>query len=373
MIDKSDNNSFDQDAKTVSRDMRQFLQQIATGPALSKDLNATDARLGMEYILDGRADEVQAAIFLIALRMKRETIEELHGVLQALLARTKTIEVDVPDLIDIADPFDGYVRGVPIAPFLPPLLAACGVPTISNGVSSMGPKYGITAHRVLGAAGCPVGLTLESAANQIADNDIGWSYIDQSQSCPALYRLLELRTRIVKRPCLTTLEVLLGPMRAKRTHLMTGYVHKPYPPIYTELARLAGYSSAMVVRGIEGGVIPSLNQASKYFSYQDGMPDEEIRLDPKMAGVISVTRTVSWPMDKERLESHDGLVNYCVEQGLGALGGEGGPFREGLLYSASLCLLHLGRAPDWATARVYAKKALDSGEGLARFQRATQQ
>ena len=56
----------------------------------------------------------------------------------------------------------------------------------------MGPKYGITAHRVLGAAGCPVGLTLESAASQIADNDIGWSYVDQSQACPALYRLLEL-------------------------------------------------------------------------------------------------------------------------------------------------------------------------------------
>ena len=85
MIDKSDNNSIDRDAKTVSRDMRQFLQQIATGPALSKDLSATDARSGMEYILDGRADEVQAAIFLIALRMKRETIAELHGVLKALL------------------------------------------------------------------------------------------------------------------------------------------------------------------------------------------------------------------------------------------------------------------------------------------------
>ena len=69
MINKSDNNSYDQDATTVSRDMRQFLQQIATGPTLSKDLSVTDARLGMEYILDGRADEVQAAIFLIALRM----------------------------------------------------------------------------------------------------------------------------------------------------------------------------------------------------------------------------------------------------------------------------------------------------------------
>ena len=88
MIDKSDNNSIDRDAKTVSRDMRQFLQQIATGPALSKDLSATDARSGMEYILDGRADEVQAAIFLIALRMKRETIAELHGALQATLAQT---------------------------------------------------------------------------------------------------------------------------------------------------------------------------------------------------------------------------------------------------------------------------------------------
>ncbi|GIT27005.1 MAG: hypothetical protein CM1200mP41_30490 [Gammaproteobacteria bacterium] len=154
---------------------------------------------------------------------------------------------------------------------------------------------------------------------------------------------------------------------------MTGYVHKPYPPIYTELARLAGYSSAMVVRGIEGGVIPSLNQASKCFSYQDGMPDEEMRLDPKTAGVISVTRTVPWPVDKERLESHVDSSITVWDKGSVRWA------ERWVRLGRGFCTVHRyvcciwGGFLIWATARVCATRALDSGESLARFQRATQQ
>ena len=69
--------------------MRQYIQKIATGPELSKDLSREEARDGMRLILSGDADPVQAAIFLIALRMKRETMPENLGVLDALLDQTR--------------------------------------------------------------------------------------------------------------------------------------------------------------------------------------------------------------------------------------------------------------------------------------------
>jgi len=74
--------------------MRSFLQRIATGPELSKDLSREEARVGMRLVLDGLVDPVQAGIFLIALRMKRETDDENCGVLDAL--REATLRVTAP-------------------------------------------------------------------------------------------------------------------------------------------------------------------------------------------------------------------------------------------------------------------------------------
>ena len=65
-------------------DMYTCLQKIATGPELSKNLSEHEAYRAMSLILEEGVDEVQAGIFLIALRMKRETDEELRGVLKAL-------------------------------------------------------------------------------------------------------------------------------------------------------------------------------------------------------------------------------------------------------------------------------------------------
>ena len=362
--------------------MRQYIQKIATGPELSKDLSREEARDGMRRILSGDADPVQAAIFLIALRMKRETMPENLGVLDALLEHTCQARTTVDDVLDLSDPFDGFTRGMPAAPFLPPVLAACGVATVGNGAESIGPKYGATHRKVLRAAGVNVDLSPEEASRQLANKDVGWAYVDQRTACPKLHDLVSLRTKIVKRPCLTTLEVLLGPVRgAKRTHLVTGYVHKPYPPIYTALARSSGYASAIIVRGVEGGVIPSLNQPSKLFSYQGEGPDTEIRLDPAECAIESPDRAVPLPENLPLQEADDeikGLVNAdalaqaAATAGLAALTGEVGPVRDSLVYGAALCLCHLGRYPDQATAAEKVRRVLDKGHAARRLEGAVQ-
>lgn len=52
--------------------MRHVLNRIATGPELSKDLSVDQAREAMGWILQGKVDPVQTAVFLIELRMKRD-------------------------------------------------------------------------------------------------------------------------------------------------------------------------------------------------------------------------------------------------------------------------------------------------------------
>ena len=74
-------------------------------------------------ILDDEIDPVQAAIFLIALRMKRETMDENLGVHDAIIETTHSINIATDNLINIADPYDGFSRNLPSSIFLLPVLA----------------------------------------------------------------------------------------------------------------------------------------------------------------------------------------------------------------------------------------------------------
>jgi len=99
--------------------MRSIIQRIATGPELSKDISRAEARAGMRLVLDGAVDPVEAGVFLIALRMKRESDDEMCGLLDAIRDAAQSVVAPVDELIDLGDPYDGYARSLPIAPFLP--------------------------------------------------------------------------------------------------------------------------------------------------------------------------------------------------------------------------------------------------------------
>lgn len=359
--------------------MASYLKRIAVGPEMSKDLTREEARDGMELILRRAVDQVQAAVFLIALRMKRESDDENRGVLDALRATTHAAGAALDDLVDLADPYDGFIRHLPAAPFLPAVLAACGAPAVSHGCRAMGPKFGLTHHRILAAAGAPVDLMPEQAAARLADPAVGWAYLDQAAFHPELHGLTELRRLIVKRPCLSTLEKLCGPVRASRTHLIVGYVHSAYERLLPLVARDAGYASALVIRGVEGGVVPPLNAQARVVSYREGGPDESWKVDPRDAGVDSSLRAAplaSTPDEAAADESFDEatqerdlshLAARAAEAGLDALKGHAGPTRDGLVLTAAIILRQAGRTETLADGADLARRAIDGGEAFRRF------
>jgi anthranilate phosphoribosyltransferase len=356
--------------------MHSILQRIATGPELSKDISRAEARDGMRAILDGHIDPVRAAIFLIALRMKRETDDENLGILDAIRDVTATVTAEVDVLVDVADPYDGYVRTLPAAPFLPAVLAACGVPAVSHGVLRMGPKFGVTHRQVLRAAGVAVDLTPAEAAARIADPAIGWAYLDQSAWCPRLHALAPLRTQIVKRPAITTIETTIGPVRARgRTHLVTGYVHKAYPQIYALLARASGFDSALIVRGVEGGVTPSLRLSGRVFRFEGDAALEERELTPGEFGYDDPVRPPPLPQRSENQLTEstapdfdaDGVAMAAAEAGLAALSGAAGPVRDALVTAGALCLWHLHRYDSLHHAADAVRNTLNTGRAAQRY------
>jgi anthranilate phosphoribosyltransferase len=359
--------------------MRSYIQRVATGPEYSKDISFEEARDAMTHILDSSADPVQAGIFLIALRMKRETLDENGGCLQAIIDASNIVTADVDYVIDVADPYDGYTRGLPVSPFIPAVLAACGLPAVSHGAEAVGPKYGATHRKVLRAAGINVDCDMQQALTQINNSETAWAYIDQKIICPLLHNLIPLRTQIVKRPVITTVEVLIGPVRGKKsTALMTGYVHKPYPPVYAHLAKLAGFNSAVLVRGVEGGVIPSLKQESKYFEYKNMGELTEVDIYPNHVNIQQEVRAVplteliakkSAGDDTAAKIDTDQLAAEAAKVGVAALQGEQGPALDSLIYSTAIMLTHMGVEKTIQASAEKVRVVIDSGKALTHFQK----
>lgn len=353
--------------------LRACIQKVATGPEYSKDLSYDEAYHAMRHILSGDADEVQTSIYLISLRMKRETDEENRGTLQALIDTAHISQAAVDEVVDISDPYDGYTRGVPGSTFVPVVLATMGVPAVLHGLNEVGPKFGATHHKILQAADVDTGLLPEGATQQV--ESIGWAYVDQAQFAPRLHDLIPLRQRMIKRQILTTCETMLAPIRGQqKTHYMGGYVHKAYPPIYASLARHTGFDSAMFVRGVEGGVIPSLQQSGRLFYYHGGAELEQRDLSPNDVGITASTRAIPLPQDLPPAPvltdeiaaavDSDALAERAAALGIAALGGEQGLMYDSLVYSTSICLTHLGKHATIAEAAQAVRDVLDSGGAL---------
>jgi anthranilate phosphoribosyltransferase len=162
-----------------------------------------------------------------------------------------------------------------------------------------------------------------------------------------------------------------------KTHLVTGYVHKPYPRIYALLARHAGFDSALIVRGVEGGVIPSLSQTGKVFRYRDRGEEWSEEFMPADLGIdqrVRAPRISGGAADEASEAAHAGaapdsetVAKAAAEAGMAAVGGEPGPTRDALVYGTAPCLWHLGRSDSLKQAADAARSALDRGEALARL------
>ena len=359
--------------------MKSVIQRIATGPELSKNISRDEAKQAMRAILRGEVSEVRAAIFLIALRMKRETDDENLGVQDAINEEIKPKQVNAENLINIADPYDGYTRNVPSSVFILPILSELGYACISQGVESVGPKYGCTHHLILKLLGLNVSASLEQTADRLEDESIGWGYIDQKIFAPKLFSLMNLRSEIIKRPLITTLEVLANPLISKKNHFVTGFVHKPYPPIYLMLARNAGFDSSIVIRGTEGGVVPSLRQKSIFHFYRSpDDEDESFEIDPiNELDIKQDARAVPFPASISKEDKNDKIetkvdpievAKESLKQGMDALGGKPGIMRDCIAYCSAAISSHVS-GNDVKTCYKEITRILDSGSALSRFKK----
>jgi anthranilate phosphoribosyltransferase len=326
-----------------------ILKKILRG----EDLNTIEASSAISYLLDDDIPDYQKGVFLIGERLKRESFEENSAFLQTMREAINVHQVDVPLLVDLADPYDGFRRYPIYTPFVASILAAMGIPAYCHGLQKVAPKYGNTIHKILDLAGKDPHKSAEAVAGDIEKDSVGWGYIDQSVYFPDMHDLLKLRDNIVKRPFLATLEKLLQPLRSYHTNFMvTGYVHSHYKQELADLLKnQKSLDGVFIVKGMEGTTQLDFRKKTENIVVNNGNRS------------VSEVEENQLNYPKEEWKECDSLAAYTLKTGIAALNGKRNTAREILINQAVQVVGSLDIIQP-SKVSLKAQKVLDSGRAF---------
>lgn len=233
---------------TQEHPFAQYVRILGKGRHGSRGLTREEARAAMRMILADEVEPVQLGAFLMLMRVKEETPEEVAGAVSAV-RDTLAVPADAPAVDLDWSSYAGKRRQLPWYILSTLLLAENGIKIFMHGAS------GHTAGRiytkdVLPALGIPVAKNLDEAAGQIAEKN--FTYLDIEFLSPKLHRIIEMRPVLGLRSPVHTIARMLNPFAAP--YMMQGIFHPGYRDIHQEAGRALGQPHMVVIKG-EGGEI----------------------------------------------------------------------------------------------------------------------
>jgi anthranilate phosphoribosyltransferase len=206
---------------------RATIKAIGTGPRGSRPLTFDEARGAMAAILAGEVSDAQAGAFLMAMRIKGETPEELAGITQALrdVAPPVQARADRP-VVACAGAYDGVAEAPQLSLAVAVVAAAAGAGVIVHCGDTLGPKRGVTAADVLAALGGAARPAPDESADMLAR--AGVAVVHAGEALPGWRRLATLRDEIGLRGPVHSAEKLVDYLGARR--FVVGHTHGGYGP-----------------------------------------------------------------------------------------------------------------------------------------------
>ena len=208
------------------------------------DLTKSDAVWAMEQIMSGEATEEEMARFLVSLRAKGETLEEISGFVDVMLANALPIPVS-NDAIDIVGTGGDQLGTVNISTMAAILTAACGYPVLKHGSRSASGKTGSS--EMLEALGVNLNLSPEKLAQVFKATGITFFFAPMFH--PSLKHVGPTRKRLGIPTTFNFLGPLSNPAQPIATAL--GVANEQMAPLLAAEMALRG-RTALVFRGSDG-------------------------------------------------------------------------------------------------------------------------
>lgn len=327
--------------------LRSLIQKVSTGATLT----GQEARNALEIMTDGHATQAQMGAFLMALRVRGETIDEIAGAAQMLRARMHRVEApsDAVDIVGTGGDGHGTFNVSTCAALV---AAGAGLKVAKHGNRSVSSLSG--ASDVLAALG--VALDVAPAKVAIAIQEAGVGFMWAPLHHPAMKHWAPIRGELGIR----TLFNLLGPIcnpAGVRRQIVGVFARQWVEPIAHVLASL-GSEHVWVVHGHDGLDELTTTGATDVAELKDGKITM-FEITPADAGLQ--------PAKLSDLRGGDAVGNAAAIRTL--LAGGAGPFRDIVLLNAAAALIVGGKAKTLPEGVDLATRSIDGGAAGAALER----
>jgi anthranilate phosphoribosyltransferase len=316
-----------------------------------EDLDFDTAKAVMGEMMDGTATHAQMGAFLVALRMKGETIDEITG--SALAMREKAIHLNpVLDVMDIVGTGGDEVGTFNISTTTAFVVAAGGVPVAKHGNRSVSSKSG--AADVLEKLGINIVISAEYSQKILDEINLCFmfaqTYHSSMKHCAPVRREMGVRT----------IFNILGPLAnpaGANLQLMGVYDENLVEPLAKVLSNL-GVKRGMVVHGCDGLDEATLTTKTKVCEIEKGVLSSYY-LDPEELGLNYCTLA--------ELVGGDAEENAKITRSI-LNGSEQGAKRDIVVLNAAVCLYLADKAATIQSAIPLAKELIDSGAAINKLE-----
>ena len=322
------------------------LTKLLDGESLSR----ADAREVMNLIMAGEATSAQIAGFLIALRSKGETADEIAGCAEAMREHAVAVRPKRHDLVDTAGTGGGGARTINISTAAALVAAAAGAGVAKHGNRAVSSASGSA--DVLEALGFVLELPPQRLARSI--DELGFGFLFAPAHHPAMREAAQVRRELATRTVFNVLGPLTNPAGA-RAQVLGVYSRELVRTIAEVLARL-GTHRAFVVHGAGG--IDELSPCGPNLVCE--VVEGEIHdrtIDPEELGV-----------QRCRPEAlRGGTPAENAQAILDVFSGARDGRRDAVLLNAAGAIAAGGHAEDLREGMALAVRAVDSGAARARL------
>jgi anthranilate phosphoribosyltransferase len=322
-----------------SQELRQLIQKVSGGATLSED----EIRTALDQMTAGAATPAQMGAFLMALRVRGETVEEIAGAAQMLRAKMNRVEC-APDAIDIVGT-GGDAHGTYNVSTCASLIAAgAGVKVAKHGNRRVSSKSG--ASDVLGE----LGVKLEVPAATIARcvNEAGVGFLWAPMHHPALKHWAPIRGELGIRTIFNLLGPICNPAGVKRQVVGVFSWHWVEP--IAHVLRSLGAEHVWVVHGHDGLDELTTTGATDVAELKDGKVTV-FEVTPADAGLA--------PAKLSDLKGGDERENARAIREV--LAGKKTPLRDIAVLNAAAALIVAGKAANLLDGAAMAAHSIESG------------
>ena len=323
------------------------LSQLLDG----RDLTRDEARTVMEDVMSGEATPAQIGAFLIALRMKGETPDEIAGCALAMRSHVLAVLPDRNDLVDTCGTGGDGAGTFNISTAAALVAAASGAGVAKHGNRAVSSKCGSA--DVLES----LGLNLELAPDQIARSidELGFGFLFAPSHHPTMHHAAPVRKELSTHTVFNVLGPLTNPAGAK-AQVVGVYSPDLVPTIALVLGQL-GVRRAFVVHGAGG--IDELSPAgpNRVCEVVDG-DLRELEVDPADFGIARASTA--------ELAGGSPAENAATIRSI--LSGSKGPKTDAVLLNAAAVLAASDHAEDFGEGIAIARQTLDSGAAAERLE-----